>query len=1025
MSDKSTDTPAPRRKRWRMAAYAALTVVIMLGAGVALLPPVATWQIETQLEKLGAKSVEVGSLSINPATGEIWVERFKSVGPDGEDVVVGKAKLQIGLAALASRQITIHELSVADADIDIRLDAKGVWSIGGFPMVFASSETPAEPSAPWQLEADNIAIDNSEMTLNIVSSLQKALVEKLRIDRLSTLTPAEPATLSLSVATGGGKVAIDGKAFPFGTEPRAELSVDVAALKLEAFKDLIATGRIKDIAGIAAIKGVAKAGFRENGGAAVSFDGKASLSVNRVQTTLFATRSKSLSWDGTARLTLPGAKSAPDTLPDIEVKGKASADDFAFENRISNVALSAATARFDLSKSGVSIKADPKTRGTTTIRGEVAARLTKALFDQPQSALKVAPDKIDLTGKLALTLPPRTAAFSATLSGEMTARILNGSLKPAGIDRLAAQTFRVTYENAAIDVTAKGRISGTVNAGLDLTGLVLEAPQLGGTAAAGVLKSAGNRISFGQTETGALKLTLDGALSATDMSSESADKSWRAAQRSAEWTGRIAIDPTKGPTPADGLSVSGNVKTAGFDATLGGEAPYRLQLENAAVQDVAVTPDGRSAAKMSIAGLTAAGTAEKSTLPRIGLRSLVLSDMTAGIDGNLDIKSLRATGFSGRIFRDADGAIPMPALPVQGSAAQSGAENSAQAAPAARPNTNPSIRIGNASITDSKIAFVDNAVDPPFAIETSRLQASLEDFDTSKPRSDARLNVLLGLGKFGRVQVDGSVKPDLENTNAKLGIGFTNIELFKFNGYIRPAIKHNIRQGRADGDIDFKLSDSKIDAATALTISRLKVAPAPDIQAGKKGASGPPIETALGLIQNDKGIVQLSIPVTGSLDDPKFDISDAIGQAIGGAMQKTLLTAVKIAFPLGAVVAIVDSVGAPKISVKPLVFTPGSARLTQAHKDRIAEIAVYLKKKPKEAPSMCGPATSSDMAALRKATPKADRKAAIDLAAARISAVRDELVSAHSIPAKRFFVCAPEFVDAPDIAPSVRIDLKS
>ena len=106
-------------------------------AGVALLPTVTTWQIETQLEKLGAKSFEVGSLSINPASGEIWVEQFKSVGPDGEDIVVGKAKLRIGLSALATRQITIHELSVANADI--RLDAKGVGSIGGFLMEFAEA----------------------------------------------------------------------------------------------------------------------------------------------------------------------------------------------------------------------------------------------------------------------------------------------------------------------------------------------------------------------------------------------------------------------------------------------------------------------------------------------------------------------------------------------------------------------------------------------------------------------------------------------------------------------------------------------------------------------------------------------------------------------------------------------------------------------------------------------------------------------------------------------------------------------
>lgn len=1020
MSDPSTDISPPRRRRWRIAAYSALAVAILVGAGVALLPTAATWQIETQLERLGAKSVEVGKLSINPATGEIRVERFKSVGPDGEDIVVGKARLRIGLAALASRQITVHELVVADADIDIRLDTKGVWSIGGFPMVFASSDTPAEPSEPWQLEADSIAIDNSQMTLNIGTALQKALVEKLRIERLSTLRPLDPATISLSVATGGGKVAIDGKVLPFGAEPNATLSINVAALKLEAFRDLIATGRIKDIAGTATIQGAAKAGFRPDGGAAVSFDGKASLSGSRVQTTLFSTNATSLAWDGTGEMTLPGAKSPPDALPELGIKGKASADGFSFVNRISKVALFARTARFDLSKSGVSIKADPKNTGTTIVRGAVTARLTKALFDQPETELKIAPDEMDLTGTIDLTLPPRTAAFSATLSGVMEAKALNGSLRPAGIDRLDAKIFRVAYENAVLDVTAKGGISGTVTGGLDLVGLDLEAPQLGGNAAVGSLNSAGNRIAFGQTESGALKLSLDGGLSATDVSSHSTDRSWRAAQKSAEWTGSITLDPTMGPTPADGLSMSGDVNMTGFDATLAGDAPYRIRLQSANLDGVAITPQGRTAEKASISGLSGEGPDEKSPLPRLKLNSLLATDISSGKQGQLAVGSLRATGVSGRLVRDSGGAIAMPAMPVQTSAA------SPASTKAAEPTTEtPAIRLGSAVISDSSIEFVDNAVSPPFTIETSRLQATLQNFDTAKPQSDARLNVLVGLGQFGRIQVDGSVKPDLENTSANLGIGFKNIELFKFNGYIRPAIKHNVSQGRADGDIDLKLNDSRINATTALTISRLKVTPAPDAKGAGKGASGPPIETALGLIENDKGILKLSIPITGSLDDPQFDISDAVGQAIGGAMQKTLLTAVKIAFPLGTVVAIVDAVGGPKISVKPLEFAPGSANLTETHKARIAEIAAYLRKRPKEDPSMCGPATAADLAALKKVDPKSDRKAAIDLAAARISAVRDELVSAHSLPAKRFFVCAPEFAASQDTVPTVAVDLKN
>ena len=1003
-------------------------ILILGGAIFFSLPPVARWQIETQLGKLGAKSVEVGSLSINPATGEIEVENFKSVGPDGEDILVGRAKLRISLPDLARRQITISELTVSDADIDIRHDAKGLWSVGGFPMAFAPAEEPPKPSPPWQLEADNIAVDNSQITLSLVQALQKALVEKLRINRLSTLKPTEPATVSLSVMTSGGKVVFDGTALPFAAQPSAELSLNVAALKLAAFKELIATGRIKDIDGTATVQGKARAGLGQDGGISVSFNGKASLATALVRTTLFETNAKSLTWDGNAGASLPGTGAPIDAPPTMDIKGKASAGDFSFVNRISKIALSATSAGFYLTKSGVTIQQDPRNIGTTLIRGEVAAKFSNAKFDQPETGLTVAPEQLDLTGQIELTLPPKTAAFSAKLSGVVDAKTLSGALKPAGIDRLDAKTFRVTYKDALVNLSAEGAVSGSVTGGLALTGVALDAPELGVSAAATSLDSAENRISFGQTESGGMKLSLTGGLTAMGVSSQSADKSWTVGQQKAVWNGTIGIDPTAGNSPADGLSLSGDVELAGFDALLAAEDPlllaaedpFRIKLETARAEGIAIAPSVSTVEKASIGALSTAGSTNASSLPRIGLKSMLVTGIRSYKDGGFGVDTVRALGFDGRLVRKTEGQISLPNVPVSKSTA-----TQSPVSPVAPADKAATIRVGSAVLADSRMEFVDNSVTPPFLIETSRLQATLRDFDSSKPGNDASVNVLLGLGQFGRIQIDGGVKPDLENANADLGIGFKNIELFKFNAYILPAIKHIIRQGRADGDIALKLTDSKIDAKTTLIISRLEVTPAPERKDGKIVDSGPPIETALGLIQNDKGIMKLSIPITGSLEDPKFDLTDAIGQAIGGAMQKTLLTAVKIAFPLGAVVAIVDSVGTPKIKIKPLEFTAGSSNLTPALKNRIAEIAGYLKKKPKESPSMCAPATVSDLSALLKTIPNADRETATNLASARITAVRDELISVHNIPAGRVFVCAPEFAEGADTVPSVTVDLKN
>ena len=74
-----TDIPVPkhpvRRPKWaRRSGFLALFILMLSSAIYLALPPVATWQIESQLGKLGAKSRQVGGLSINPATGQIELE---------------------------------------------------------------------------------------------------------------------------------------------------------------------------------------------------------------------------------------------------------------------------------------------------------------------------------------------------------------------------------------------------------------------------------------------------------------------------------------------------------------------------------------------------------------------------------------------------------------------------------------------------------------------------------------------------------------------------------------------------------------------------------------------------------------------------------------------------------------------------------------------------------------------------------------------------------------------------------------
>lgn len=1014
----------PRGKKWlRRSAYSGLFLTVIAVVAYFSLPPIAGWQIETQLERLGARSVKMEGLSINPATGEISVERFASIGPDGEDISVGAATLRISLSALARRRVTIQKLTVADADIDIRLDARGQWSVGGFPMSFADDKSEPASDDPWQLKAGNIAIDNSRMTLAIGNTIQTALVEKLRIDILSTLRPNEPTVVHLSARTAGGTLRVDGQAYPFANRPNVAVAIKLSDYDLKVFENLIAKGRLKSIAGTAAIEGELTAGATTTGGAAINYTGALSASNLATQTKLFAARSTLLSWNGRARIEIASPSSTNETLPGIRINGIAAAKSFGFENRITNMTLAAQSSRFDFSKSGMEIRAMPSNKDVTEIYGGVIAQLGQPVLEHPETGLKIAPQQIDIQGGIRLNLPPRTAAFSARLSGTLGADNLVGAMKSAGVDALAASKMRLAYSDAILNLDAKGGISAMAAAKLDITGLRLDAPKLGVNTTIARLGSNGQKIAFVRTGEGALSLTMDGRYSAEDVIAKDGAGRWESIQKKLVWLGKIGLGSGEtGSAASNTLSVSGDATAAGLSATLLGKDGYSVSLDDALLKGISIDKGDSRIATATLSGINASAATKGSALSSMRLKSLRLSGASATGENRLTLKSVDASGLNGRIVRTGNGAIVLPggsteAITPQTSITAQSRDNSG------------SIQVERATLTDSAISFTDRSTEPVFSIETSRFQASLKDLDTARPDSDTAFDILVGLGNFGRIDARGSFKPVFDRVTADIAVGFKNIEMFKFNAYVAPAINHTVRQGRVDGRIEIALRNSAIKASTSLILNRLKVkpvaAPVGTLNGGGKPATGgPPMETAINLLENDKGVINLSIPISGSLDDPKFDLSNAIGQAVAGAIQKTLLTAIKIAFPLGTVVAIVDAVGNSKIEIKPLAFASGTSRITPELKNRIAEIATYLRKKPDAAPSICGPATTADLAVLQKQNPKADKAVAIKAATNRMINIREELVTKRGIDPKRLFLCDPEFFDEADGKSLVTIGLK-
>jgi hypothetical protein len=105
-----------------------------------------------------------------------------------------------------------------------------------------------------------------------------------------------------------------------------------------------------------------------------------------------------------------------------------------------------------------------------------------------------------------------------------------------------------------------------------------------------------------------------------------------------------------------------------------------------------------------------------------------------------------------------------------------------------------------------------------------------------------------------------------------------------------------------------------------------------------KDAVSLPFKLAVALLKDRNGVIDLNVPVSGSLDDPQFRIWPIIGKVLVNTLEK-LVTA-----PFAMLGSLFSGGGGPDLQF--VDFHPGSAALDAAAGERLKSIAKALAERP-------------------------------------------------------------------------------
>jgi hypothetical protein len=230
-----------------------------------------------------------------------------------------------------------------------------------------------------------------------------------------------------------------------------------------------------------------------------------------------------------------------------------------------------------------------------------------------------------------------------------------------------------------------------------------------------------------------------------------------------------------------------------------------------------------------------------------------------------------------------------------------------------------------------RLDFADLSIQPHFSAGILDLQGTILGL-SSNPSSRAKVDLRGEVDQFSPVSINGEVNVLSAALYTDLTMSFKNIELSIFNPYSGRFAGYNIAKGKLTTDMHYKVVDRKLDAQHHIVIDQLEFGE----KTASKDAVSLPVKLAVALLKDRNGVIDLPLPITGSLDDPKFRLAPIIWKVLLNILEKAVT----------APFALLGSLFGSGPELQFVDFQPGSNDLSAAQSDKVKALVKALEQRP-------------------------------------------------------------------------------
>ncbi|MCB5189759.1 DUF748 domain-containing protein [Methylobacillus arboreus] len=321
---------------------------------------------------------------------------------------------------------------------------------------------------------------------------------------------------------------------------------------------------------------------------------------------------------------------------------------------------------------------------------------------------------------------------------------------------------------------------------------------------------------------------------------------------------------------------------------------------------------------------------EEGGQPFLGWKSLATDNLQFGLaPDKLHIGELRIVEPNGKFIIYEDRTLNVKRiLRDQGDSA---AENT-PATQEAKEGEGFPVAVERIRIDKASLEFADLSLTPQFGTNIHTLSGVVNGLSTS-PSSTAQVELDGKVDDYGSARIRGSVQPFQATEFTDLKLAFRNLEMNRLTPYSGKFAGRRIDSGKLSVDLEYKIKERQLAGENKFIVNKLKLGE----QVDSEDAVNLPLDLAIALLEDSSGVIDLDLPVSGSLDDPEFSYGKIVWKAIVNVLGKIVTSPFR---------ALGNLLGISSDKLEALEFDPGSAELAPPEQEKLKAISEALAKRP-------------------------------------------------------------------------------